>query len=79
MHDKPTLSELLAADPLDPGCDAGIPIIDQYVEMELAGKDPAVRFPGMAVHLRSCNACRADHDGLLALADDSRQDGPHGA
>jgi hypothetical protein len=67
MNEKPTINELLAADPLDPGCDAGVPIIDQYVEIELAGEDPALRFPGMAVHLRSCSACRADHDGLLAL------------
>jgi hypothetical protein len=70
MDEKPTIDEFLAADPLDPGCDAGVPIIDQYVELELAGEDPALRFPGMAVHLRSCSACRADHDGLLALAAD---------
>ncbi len=68
MNEKRTINELLAADPLDPGCDAGVPIIDQYVDMELAGQDAAARFPGMAVHLRSCSACRADHDGLLELA-----------
>ena len=26
---------------------------------------PGGPFPGMALHLRSCPACRADHDGLL--------------
>lgn len=62
------LDDLLRADPSDPGCDAGIPILDQYVEIELAGGDPAKRFPGTAVHLRSCADCRADHDGLLEAA-----------
>jgi hypothetical protein len=38
------------------------------VELELAGKDPAERFPGTAAHLRTCAACRADHDGLLEAA-----------
>jgi hypothetical protein len=70
MDEKPTIDEFLAADPLDPGCDAGVPILDQYVEIERAGGDPSVRFPGMAIHLRSCRACRADHDGLLALIQD---------
>lgn len=68
MPDDRTLDEFLAADPLDAGCDAGFPVLDAYVELELAGRDPATRFPGVAAHLRSCPACRADHDGLLAVA-----------
>lgn len=60
-----TLDQLLAADPRDAGCDAGYPVLDEYVEVELAGGDPALRFPGVAAHLTSCPACRADHDGLL--------------
>ncbi|MGH8572711.1 MAG: hypothetical protein ACREX8_09065 [Gammaproteobacteria bacterium] len=66
MNDRPTLDEFLAADPVDAGCDAGVPVLDEYVELELAGHDAALRFPGVAEHLRSCPACRADHDGLLA-------------
>lgn len=65
MRKHRTLDELLVADPLDRGCDAGYPVIDEYVELELAGVDPALRFPGVAAHLTSCSACRADHDGLL--------------
>jgi hypothetical protein len=64
----PSLDDLLRADPDDPGCDAGIPILDEYIEIELAGGDPAERFPGTAVHLRACAGCRADHDGLLEAA-----------
>ena len=59
------LDELLAADPLDQGCDAGYPVLEQYVELELAGRDPTLSFPSVSAHLRSCPACRADHDGLL--------------
>jgi hypothetical protein len=62
------LDDLLRADPADPGCDAGIPIFDQYVGIELAGGDPAERFPGTAVHLQACAGCRTDHDGLLEAA-----------
>ena len=68
MTDKPTLNELLAADPSDPGCEGGFEILDQYVELELNGEDAAARFPGLAAHLRSCPDCRLDHDGTLDAA-----------
>jgi hypothetical protein len=62
------LRQRLIAEPGDPGCEAGVPILDRYVELELAGQDPAAVFPGTARHLRACPACRNDHDGLLELA-----------
>jgi hypothetical protein len=65
MTDHHSLDELLRAEDGDPGCDAGEPILTEYVEIELAGGDPSGPFPGMASHLSSCPACRADHDGLL--------------
>ena len=68
MTEKPTLSDLLLADARDPGCQAGFEVIDQYVELELAGKNPAVHYPGVAAHLRSCPACQLDHDGILDAA-----------
>jgi hypothetical protein len=46
----------------------GVPILDEFVEMELRGEDPSTRFPGTAIHLRVCPGCRADHDGLLDAA-----------
>jgi predicted anti-sigma-YlaC factor YlaD len=70
MTENPALSELLIADPRDRGCQAGFDVIDEYVELELAGKDPAVKFPGVAAHLKSCPACRLDHDGILQAARD---------
>jgi hypothetical protein len=68
MTDHDGLDELLRAQDGDAGCDAGTPIMDQYVEMELRGEDPSTRFPGTAIHLRVCSGCRADHDGVLETA-----------
>lgn len=65
MTRKVTLDDLLRAHGADPGCAAGAEMVDQYVELELAGEDPAAHFPGLAAHLRSCPACRLDHDGVL--------------
>ena len=65
MTDLHDLDELLRAQHGDAGCDAGVAIMDQYVEIELRGEDPSERFPGTAIHLRACPGCRADHDGLL--------------
>ena len=62
------LDRLLRSLDGDAGCTAGESILDAYVELELAGRDPAGAFPGTAIHLRSCPGCRADHDGLLAAA-----------
>ncbi len=69
MSDAPRhLHDLLRATDGDAGCTAGEAILDAYVELELAGQDPATAFPGTAIHLRSCPGCRADHDGILDAA-----------
>ena len=68
MTDDRHLEELLRAQDGDAGCAAGEDILDAYVELELAGADPARVYPGTAIHLRSCPGCRADHDGLLEAA-----------
>ena len=62
------LDELLRAAHGDAGCNASAEILDGYVELELAGEDPARAYPGTAIHLRSCPGCRAEHDGLLDAA-----------
>jgi len=68
MTDLGRLDELLRAKDGDAGCSAGEDILDAYVELELAGDDPASVYPGTAIHLQSCPGCRADHDGLLEAA-----------
>jgi hypothetical protein len=54
---------VLAVDPRDAGCAVTCAVLDRYVEAD----DARGRFPGVAVHLAVCPACRADHDGLLEL------------
>jgi hypothetical protein len=66
--DRRGLDELLRAEEGDAGCTIGEDILDAYVELELAGEDPAQAYPGTAIHLRSCAGCQADHDGLLEAA-----------
>jgi predicted anti-sigma-YlaC factor YlaD len=68
MTDLRRLDELLRAEDGDSGCTAGEDILDAYVELELAGEDPARVYPGTAIHLQSCPGCRADHAGLLEAA-----------
>jgi predicted anti-sigma-YlaC factor YlaD len=68
MSDHRRLDELLRAKDGDAGCTAGEDILDAYVELELAGDDPARVYPGTAIHLQSCPGCRGDHDGLLEAA-----------
>jgi len=43
MTDVRTLDELLRAQDGDAGCDAGVPITDQCVEIEPRGEDPSER------------------------------------
>jgi RNA polymerase sigma-70 factor, ECF subfamily len=62
----PWLDDLLAADPGDAGCDLAFHILDRHAEAELDGTDPESRFPGVATHLRRCQACHQDYQGLLA-------------
>jgi hypothetical protein len=68
MADRRSLDELLRVTDGDAGCAAGAEILDHYVELELNGGDPALVYPGTAIHLESCPGCRSDHDGLLEAA-----------
>jgi hypothetical protein len=49
------------------GCDECFELLDQYVELELAGADPDARLPGMRPHFDGCPACREEHESLRAL------------
>jgi hypothetical protein len=68
MNKPPEIDALLSADTTDAGCAAGFEVLHQYVEAELAGRDPRRQLPGLAAHLRSCPACRQDYLGLLEAA-----------
>ena len=48
-------------------CDQCFELLDQYVELELAGQDADARLPGLNSHLDGCPACREDYESLRAL------------
>jgi predicted anti-sigma-YlaC factor YlaD len=50
------------------GCDACFDLLDEFVELELAGLDADARIPGLRAHLEGCPACREEHDALCELA-----------
>ena len=48
-------------------CEECFELLDQYVDLELAGTDPDARLPGMRAHLEGCPACHEDHESLYEL------------
>jgi anti-sigma factor RsiW len=55
--------------PSDPevSCEECFELLDQYVDLELAGEDADARLPGMRAHLQGCPACHEDHESLREL------------
>jgi hypothetical protein len=45
-------------------CEECFEFLDEYVELELAGKDADALLPGLSAHLQGCPACREDHASL---------------
>jgi anti-sigma factor RsiW len=45
-------------------CEECFELLDQYVDLELAGDDADARLPGMRAHLQGCPACHEDHESL---------------
>jgi hypothetical protein len=66
------LKRLLGQPGPDIGCDECFERLDEYVELEAAGRDADARIPGFRAHLEGCPACREEHRSLQALlaADD---------
>jgi hypothetical protein len=61
------IRRLFGASAPDAGCDGGMEVFDLYVELEVAGRDPATRYPAVANHIAACPDCREDHEALVAL------------
>ena len=59
---------LLGRDGPDIGCEACFDLLDEYVDLELAGADADARIPGMREHLVGCPACAEEHEALRELA-----------
>ena len=71
MNDSYQHQELLAR-LLGPGhpevsCEECFELLDQYVDLEVAGEDADARLPGMREHLQGCPACFEDHESLRDL------------
>jgi hypothetical protein len=64
------MERFLHTDPRDVGCEQAMEILHVYVDMIAAGEPAALRYPGVAAHLRACGPCAQDFDGLLAAVSD---------
>ena len=66
MSEWDRLDQFLRTDPRDVGCDEAMAVLHLYVDLVVAGGDPAERYPGVAAHLAACGPCAEDFTGLLA-------------
>jgi hypothetical protein len=67
-REREVLGRLLGSAGPDIGCDGCFELLDEYVELELAGVDPDERLPGMRGHFDGCPACREELELLRELA-----------
>ncbi len=61
-----SLARFMKPDPIDAGCAETFDLLHVYVEKELADGSAAGRYPSVAAHLTSCDACAQDFAGLRA-------------
>ena len=66
MSEWDRLDRFLRTDPRDVGCDEATAVLHIYVDLVVAGGNPAERYPGVAAHLAACGPCAGDFTGLLA-------------
>jgi len=66
-HD-PTLERLLGPTGPQLTCEQCFDMLDEYVDVDLAGRDADARVPGMRAHLDGCPACREEFESLRELA-----------
>jgi hypothetical protein len=61
------IARLLGPSGPEVSCEECFELLDEYVELELAGEDAAARLPGVREHLQGCPACHEDHESLRDL------------
>jgi hypothetical protein len=61
------IARLLGPGRPEVSCEECFELLDQYVDLELAGADADARLPGMRAHFEGCPACREDHESLREL------------
>jgi hypothetical protein len=67
MNERDSLTGLLGTAGKDSGCERGMAVLAEYVEVELSGRKAEDVFPSLAAHLSNCPACAEDYEGLVAL------------
>jgi len=70
MEGWSALGRFLQTDPRDVGCAEVMEILDVYVDLMAAGGPAEQQYPGVAAHLRACDSCGDDFEGLLAAVRD---------
>ncbi len=58
------LTRLLGPSGPEVSCEQCFELLDEYVDLELAGEDADRQLPGLHEHLQGCPACREDHESL---------------
>ena len=66
-HHRDLIVQLLGPAGPEVSCEECFELLDEYVELELAGEDADARLPGVRAHLHGCPACREDHESLRDL------------
>ena len=66
------LTRLLGPSGPEVSCEECFELLDEYVDLELAGEDAAARLPGVREHLQGCPACHEDHESLRDLVSADR-------
>jgi hypothetical protein len=69
------LERLLGPTGREVSCERCFDLLDEYVELEIAGSDADARIPGLRTHLDGCPACREEHESLRALVLADRAEG----
>ena len=64
---KGLVRAIVTTRPDEIGCDECFEQLDRFVEMELAGKNPAEALPLVEDHLSRCRDCREEFEALLGV------------
>ena len=65
--DRDLIARVLGPAGPEVSCEECFELLDQYVELELAGEEADARLPGHARPLQGCPACHEDHESLREL------------
>ncbi len=61
------IARLLGPEGPEVSCEECFELLDEYVELELAGEDADAAIPGLRAHLEGCPACFEEYESLSDL------------